>query len=47
MTGEHVTAVGYDPADTLYTARCSRGTDRRFLSWELTLEWRDSHRGNT
>lgn len=45
----HITAVGYDPADTLYTARCSCGTDRRFLAWKLVLAWRDSHgpEGNT
>lgn len=46
LTGEaveHITAIGYSAADMLYTARCSCGTDRRFLTWALTLGWRDSH----
>lgn len=42
-SAEHITAIGYSAADLLYTARCSCGIDRRFLTWALTLGWRDSH----
>lgn len=41
--GAHATTIGHEPLDLLYFGRCTCGAGRWFLTWELTLAWRDTH----
>jgi hypothetical protein len=40
---EHVTALGYDPADMYYSGSCSCGEDHRMFTWGHALAWRNLH----
>jgi hypothetical protein len=40
---DHVTTLGYEPADMHYTGSCSCGAGCRLFTWDHALAWRNRH----